>query len=779
MNSQSLVESESSLKIDGREGDFRLVIDNPNANFRTAMILELLDENGNVRSSHTKELKITRGKKTYGFSIPLGGLTKEVDGNFLWYRLRYSFGGASGIISLSELIKEKFELSVLSSRLIHSGENLRVRVLAVNTENGEPVQNVNIEAKLLFDIDTDSDDDEIELKGKATSDKNGLVELEFKVPESAEIESAELWVEGEKNGFFSEVETEFETPDIYGSVFLTLDKPLYQPGQKFQVRALAFDANKNVIPNRELEFTIKDEARTLLYRESVTTSEFGVASITWDIPENSKLGDYLIEVDSDENTRMETQEFKVTRYELPNFSVNAKPDKKFYLPGENTATITVSADYLFGKPVKGGKVRVVRETERKWNWKEQKYIIGEKKAVEGDADVDGNFEAEFDLSGEFFELWRSEWRKFIDLTFAAYFTDPTTNKTEQRRFDIRLSREPIHIYVARKRESDNSQIPATLYVSTFYADGRPAVCDVTFESKKTGSNAYQGMQKVRTNSFGAAKLEFLSPSLDSDDRLDIKLTADDGDLKRGNYFDKIYFSEEEGISVSTNKIIYKPNEEIKTSIVSTRQDAFVFVDLVKNWTVIDSFFVLLKNGRNEISIPYKPDYKGELTISAYFESANKERYQPLIYSNRNIIFPEQQNLDLDARFSKASYNPYEEAKVNFTVTNGSGKPMESVLGVVVLDKAIEERARTDADFGSYFSMFSGWLGYRKAFGGVTLKDLNELDLSKSISADFQLAAEVLLANNYYFPSMRKSEFDYEKARDIFSKYFSDQFAPIE
>jgi hypothetical protein len=63
--------------------------------------------------------------------------------------------------------------------------------------------------------------------------------------------------------------------------------------------------------------------------------------------------------------------FKVSRYELPQFSVAAKPDKTFYLPGESTAEITVSADYLFGKPVAKGTVKIVREKERRWNYKRQ------------------------------------------------------------------------------------------------------------------------------------------------------------------------------------------------------------------------------------------------------------------------------------------------------------------------------------------------------------------------------------------------------------------------
>ena len=68
---------------------------------------------------------------------------------------------------------------------------------------------------------------------------------------------------------------------------------------------------------------------------------------------------------------------KVSRYDLPNFAVTAKPSKPYYLPEDKEAEIEIRADYLFGKPVTKGKIRVVEETNREWNWKEQKYDIDE------------------------------------------------------------------------------------------------------------------------------------------------------------------------------------------------------------------------------------------------------------------------------------------------------------------------------------------------------------------------------------------------------------------
>src|SRR6185369_12071761 len=163
-------------------------------------------------------------------------------------------------------------------------------------------------------------------------------------------------------------------------------------------------------------------------------------------------------------------------YELPNFAVRVTPDRAFYLPSQN-AEVEVRGDYLFGQPVSRGRVRVVRETEREWNYREQKWDISEDEKYEGELDQAGRFVANLDLSAQHAELSKRDYARFEDVSYTAYVTDLTTNRTEQRRFDVRVTREPIHVYVI----SDGAKVrgaPINMFVSTFYADGNPAECYV-------------------------------------------------------------------------------------------------------------------------------------------------------------------------------------------------------------------------------------------------------------------------------------------------------------
>ena len=217
-----------------------------------------------------------------------------------------------------------------------------------------------------------------------------------------------------------------------------------------------------------------------------------MARADWEVPENVRLGQYAIKVggsadDSEDEAGYQT--IRISRYELPTFTVNVAPDRGYYLPGQNAA-VTVSADYLFGKPVTKGHVKVARETEHRWNFKTQRCGDGRRKEMGGRHRHDRKVCSQRDLSDEQEELQHG-YGRFRDLDYAAYLTDSSTGKTEQRRFRLRVSRDPIHLYVI---EATNSvgQLPLEFYVSASYADGLPAQCDMAIyagspEDDKAGS----------------------------------------------------------------------------------------------------------------------------------------------------------------------------------------------------------------------------------------------------------------------------------------------------
>lgn len=784
-HAQTVNENESSLVFSDEAAYVSIVLDNPARPFDGKIQLELLDAESKVRASVSQNVSIREGKSSYDLVMPIGDLLKTAEAEIAWFRLRYRVGNATGIISVSQIIRDIFELRIIASDQLLSGMTHRSRVRALNPLTGRPVGGVHLAAIMSLAL-VGEGEKTIEMQSQGETDGEGFSVVDFLVPVGQDLNGdGDLIITGKKNGIIRTAQKSLSAVKNDYQFLMLSDKPIYQPEQTFSLRGILLRGveAKVVEAGSELEFRIEDEEDTVVYSEKVKTSDFGIAAITWKIPENAKLGTYKVRVkkSGDEGDEyIGYKAFKLSRYDLPNFSVNAKSDKTFYLPNEKEAKIDVRADYLFGKPVLNGKVRVVRETERRWNWKEQKYEIEEGDSHEGKTDAQGGFSAKFDLSEDLENLQDEDWHKFEDLNFTAYFTDLSTNRTEQRRFDIRVTKEPIHVYFIGERYGLNPGLPLNGYVSTFYADGTPAACDVEIKGSEDRKDKFKTLQKLKTNSHGAGKLKFMRPKYEDEDDMDLGIIARDKNGRRGIYTAELNFEDDrDTIQVQTERTIYKPGESITVTLNSNRKTGTVYIDLVKGWSVIGSYFTRLENGTAQLVVPYSSNFEGQIKVAAFMER-DGERGGDLIRVSRGIIYPSPQNLNLDARFARETYKPGEEASISFGVTDSLGQAVQSALGVVVFDKAVEERAKTEDVFGrGIFGNFEGHLGYGESFGGINIKSINEMDLSKPISSDMQLVAEVILADSYYYPNIFTSR-DYDTdAKSVYAAYFKKHFDPIE
>jgi len=766
---QRVDESASRLIVQERTADVTLAIESqtPTA---TDVRLRILDDKDNSRAELTQRLALRRGVDNYKLTIPTGDLANKQGDDLAWYRLEYRVGSASGLISLSQLMKDDFDLRAAASERIVPGQPFTARVRALNPVSEEAVKDVKVKVELALDIA--DKDKKLTLTANGRTGSNGLAEVVIQIPETIKLgDDSSISITGQKNGVVRKIDEDLNDDNARSMVYMTPDKPLYQPGQTFNLRALYFDANNTVVTDSELAFTIEDSDDKVVFRKTIKTSLFGIAAISWPIPENTELGSYTVRVEGDSELREPELRFKVMRYDLPNFKVAVTPDKTYYLMDESTANVTVNADYLFGKPVPNGKVRVVEESDRHWNSKTHAYDVDEAQTVEGTADAAGRYIAPIDLSKDSSELRSEDWERYKDVSLAAYVTDPSTNRTEQRRFDIRITKQPIHIYFF-ERSTHRSDMPATTYISTFYADGAPAMCNVDIDDAN-GSVAH-----IKTNKMGAAKVNLrLRPST-SKGSYDIQVKARDDKGREGTSDESIYVSDSDAVQIRTDKAIYKPGEMIEVDVVSNRQSDLIYVDIAKDWTVLDPHTIRLRNGKAHLTIPYRPEFKGDLTIAAYGDR-DTSRWSRDMYDARGIVFPEQQNLVLDAKFSKAEYRPAENALLKFTVRDGSGRAVQSAIGLSVFDKAIEERARTDSEFGGYFGWFYNLMGYGHSYGGVTLNDLNDLDLTKPIPDELQLAAELMLADRWYYPSIFHSGNHDKEAGSLYSAAVKAKLKPVD
>ncbi|HZB44161.1 MAG TPA: MG2 domain-containing protein, partial [Pyrinomonadaceae bacterium] len=754
-----------------------LLVMNPTAReFAARVFVELLDTEDGVRSKDERVASLRPGTNSVKTELPFSVAASGDADRLPWYRLRYrvapegeavAAAPSEGVVSLSEINPDFFELQVSGPQYTFEGTRYRARVRATHPASHLPVKGVRVSGEAGLD------DPDAPLRASATTDEDGYAALDFDLPGSFREDHLDIAVKGRLGGFERSAEDTVSVVRL-AEVLVSTDKPIYQPGQTLHVRALVIDTRaRRAVADADVVFSVRDPAGTRVFNGTVRTSRFGVASCDWPIAEGTRLGDYFVEADIEGERYDDSsggQYVRVSRYELPNFAVKVEPDRKFYLPGEN-AKVSVRADYLFGQPIRRGRVRVVREAERVWNFARQKWDVTEGETFEGETDADGRFIARIDLGKAHSDLGDSgRPARFNDLNYAAYFTDPTTNRTEQRRFDLRVTGEAIHVYVVEPSydDSQTAGFPLEFYVSTFYADGTPASCAVAVADPRppvriarlSSTPLAPALFEVKTNDFGFAKVNRLTlaprapeEGEPDDDDVTLRFTARDAKGRTGTASEEFDLAERTVIRVDTDKAIYRAGEPVRARISSNRRELPVAVDVIREQKVVYSTSVRLHGGRASLSIPAGREFRNQLTIAAYALPEAHDDDPDL--GTHTVIFPRGRELQFDVRLDKQEYRPGEEASAEVRLRDADGREVEGALGFVVTDRAVDERARTDREFGGsagggFSDYVLGTLGAGEGLAGVTRRDLDRLDLSKPLPPGLDLLAEVMLNRSNSF-----------------------------
>jgi hypothetical protein len=797
-------EAATKIRLDGERVEVSLAMGNEVAREIAAHIkLELVDTGNRVCASAERDQVIHPGQSHLPIALmfSISQQSRKEQARILWYRLRYhitpqpsssrAFSAVEGTISLSEATPDLFTLHAAVLEYAREGTRYRAMVRATHPISSRPASGVSIEAEVLFD-DTHARPG---LKASGVTDSDGYVSLEFDLPRDIETNEGEIKITGRRGELIQTAEGEIQLLRR-AEILVSTDKPLYQPGQSLHIRALIFDESRHAIADAAATLTIVNPEGDTVFRGALKTSRFGVASADWAIPENTRLGEYRANVKLDIEKYGDSegvQSIKITRYELPAFTVSVKPDRAYYLSGQN-AEVEISADYLFGQPVARGRVQVARETERQWNYRQQKWEIKEGERLEGVTGKSGSFVAHIDLSKEYEDLYESDYSRFTDIEYAAYFTDITTGRTEQRRFNLRLTKDAIHVYVIGDDSYNAEGHPMQFYLSTFYADGKPAQCEVTFREIRTkkpgawqtassGDAQGQALGAIKTNAYGLAKVSKLmlgNRNGNSDEAL-LSFVARDNKGRTGHHTRSFSFTKRPVVKVETDKVLYRSGEPIKVMITSSAPEMHLVVDLAHDGKVIRAEFVRVIDGRAVIAFPYDKQFDGELTVAAYSYGGIGTTHHSYIFASRAVLYPREWDLKLDVQLNEPAYRPGEEARADFRVLAPDGSAASSSLGVVVFDKAIEERARTDQEFGagSGFAYSISRLLESEGFAGVTRKDLERLDLSKPLPDGLDILAEVLLGSGNYFPQIFGGD-DYEAdQRSLFTHISEAQLKPVK
>jgi hypothetical protein len=789
----------NSLRLDEERIQFHLLpraslqfaIFNPTGKTVTGTFaFELLDEKNLVCGSLTATFSEKPGETVETLEWPASKLPSSSPSTLGWYRLLYIFfpGPDSGlpvtggIVQFGRVLRDGFELRMAAAEKVEPGTQYPVRLRVLSAPEGKPL------ARQTILVTMEIGDDKKRAKRRATTDGAGNATVVFELPKKPADQKGEITATVARGAFEEEAIIRFEFPSPPPpKITISTDKPLYQPGQTVHVRMTAFGPDQRALAGNKIDLKIEDEEGQEQFHQGVTTSRFGIAAADWEIPSLMRLGEQSLKAQlqaQDQNDNAEasaTSQIRVSRYELPTYTVLVEPDRPYYLPGQNPV-IDVHADYLFGKPVQRGKVRLVKQQGRSWNYKDQKWETEESEPVTGEIGSDGHHRTEINLSEEFKDFTENRYERFRDVSLAAYVTDGSTGRTEQRRFKVRITKEPIHLYILDASSESNAS-GIIFYVTSSYADGSPASVDgeisaaTPIEEDEKG-NHYDVAKKTvvghfHTNRYGIGCVElgpFPEPLIrasnnrwgyygnyrDTDQTSTwrnamLLLEAKDREGRQGIESEEISVeTNEDYLRVRTNHTLYHPDEPIDVEVVTNAKSDEAIVSVWSREGLLRSLAVKLSDGRGKVRIPFELRFHGEIFVSAYC-MMEKKNTSGTLSGRRQILFPTREELDVKVGVRKTVYQPGEAVSSEFDVSTADGKPVESALGVLVYDRAVAERVRTDEDFGRGYGFsvydYFDW-NYRQSIGGVSYRDLLNLDASKPFPEDLDLVAEGIVHTGY-------------------------------
>ena len=152
---------------------------------------------------------------------------------------------------------------------------------------------------------------------------------------------------------------------------LYTDRRIYRPGQTVHVAAIAYkydcDAQRGEVQKGQtLTVTLRDADRKEVAKQTVTTDDFGMASLDFALPEGGKNGVYTLRSDYGNNT---LYNFSVEEYKRPTFGVEIAKATERYALGD-TVRLAAKAATFAGMPVQGAKVavKVVRRPALFWRF---------------------------------------------------------------------------------------------------------------------------------------------------------------------------------------------------------------------------------------------------------------------------------------------------------------------------------------------------------------------------------------------------------------------------
>lgn len=455
------------------------------------------------------------------------------------------------------------------------------------------------------------------------------------------------------------------------SVLVSSDKPVYQPGQIIHLRALALDTLAlEAAAAQPLILSVDDPEGNRLLRQELTTSRWGIAAADFVLDSQAKSGDYTLTASIGPVTSSRTVEVKP--YKLPRFKVEFNPDRTYYLPGD-LAQGVVSANYFFGKPVAGGRVRI------------EGFVGGDKFSpvleLIGSTDADGNYAYEFVVPESFIgQLGNNSAEIDLEITVI-----DTADHAETIDETVTVAEQPLLIDAVAESGQLRTDVENLVYLHVTSPDGSNIPAELTI-------TVAGGTRTVQTDDFGLATIA-VTPVDAMDVVLDVEaraLTLDIPPVQTRLRLNTRFH--DTSILLRPERAEVRIGETLNLDIFLAGEVETVYLDIAKGQQTFGLFTLPVVDGIAQAELDIDGSLLGTLDINAYAINARGN-----IVRDRRFVLVNPAAAEVTVATDQEVYRPGETVLLDVQVAL-DGAPMVGALGIAIVDESVFALGAQDPGF---------------------------------------------------------------------------------
>ncbi|TET89413.1 MAG: hypothetical protein E3J35_09915 [Methanomassiliicoccales archaeon] len=456
--------------------------------------------------------------------------------------------------------------------------------------------------------------------------------------------------------------------DSTARIYLSTDKPVYQPGQIIHIRTLTFEGQRAVASTKDVKIEVQAPDGTKIFGKTLEPNEFGIANLDYPLSDFLPLGTYKIFATV--GTETVQKSILVKLYTLPKFKVTFEGLKSWYTYDEWIHAV-VDCTYFFGKPVVGDITLTANSYLGVWT------------PVYNSSGTLSNGRYSFIIEPVNYSVGVpiNENNGYLELNVT--ITDEAGH-TEQKSRMLSIAQNPLILTLLT--ESNVPNVESTYYAIVSYPDGVPVdSAEVFFGTSGSPTT------RVYTDEKGIAAMNFV---YQNQDRLYVDVEKDSYEVSVTHRL-----RSPSVIKIVSDKNHYEVFDQASFTVHYTGESftEWVYYEVIAKGLVLSTGRFQLDGRTGHFELTMDADMTPLAQVRVYKTQKSLEVASDSVMVGVSSI----KGLDVEISTDKDVYRPHEDANLEFMVSEG-GSPVTSALGISIVDLSVFEISERFQGFEEVF-----------------------------------------------------------------------------